>query len=134
MAIKAFLCLLVIFCMSGCIVVDNDYRLQRSISAALEIMNDTGQPLMLTSIHQSTDSQAVFAIRLNTIERAQSRHEKIQADAYEAIVAGQFLLKGGCGDIKTWTVNGSEGTGAHLLSINAVEPKRKVRIVVHKCR
>lgn len=134
MAIRDLISLLSVFFMSGCIVVDEDYHLQRSFSAALEIRNDTDLPLMLTSIHQSADSHAVFEVKLSTVEKAKTLKDDIQADTYEAIEAGRFILNGSCGDIETWAINGSEGVNARLLTIDAVESEWKVRVVVNKCR
>lgn len=133
MAIRIFLYLLLTYSLSACSLVDDDYPLQRSYSAVLEITNATDQTLRLSSIHQSTDAPAIFGIKLDAILTTQSLQENIREETYSAIAAGHFFLNGHCGDNKTWEIKGSDGVSAKLLSIETAEQEMRVSIVVHKC-
>lgn len=134
MAIRIIIALLLTCSLSSCSLVDDDYPLQRSFSAVLEITNATDQPLKLSSIHQSADAPAIFGIKLKAIPITQSLRENIREETYSAIATGHFFLNGHCGDNKAWEIKGRDGVNANILSIKTVEQEMRVNIIVHKCR
>lgn len=137
MTIKYYPLVLLVLNLTACLYGSkNDHQLDTQYSTIVNIENKTGTPLYLTSIHQSTQTQAIFGIGINKSADKNSVQFSVQDTTSNAIANGQFVLNGRCGDNTVWRINGINGVNNHALSIQATDKQnhQEVYITIHRCQ
>ena len=101
--------ILLIALTTGC-NFDAEYQFDMRFPASLIIKNDTQETVVIDTILSSPEAESTFVLKGRSLGLGEFLSLRIAATDYKVILAGDFVLRGSCGDRQIWEMPGRKLT------------------------